>query len=197
MKTRSKDIRDRWPSIGVWRKVGEGSRKYYDYGRTKELIPIYDAALSARAVYFMSAHISKNWSGGGGVKAVSSSGGSSGRGKGTDVLYHMKVVKGRRKGKLRREEEEHSVAQTEGAFKETSDSGYVNSGTPSIFFSIVNGIMDEINIFEASEEEKSWREAALYSAMYCEGEMGQNQGRVLNGWRKCCHADSLGRNMGG
>lgn len=57
------------------------------------------------------------------MKAVSSSCSGSGRGTGTDVLYHMKVAKGSMKGKLRWEEEEQRAQQTEGASKDTSDYG--------------------------------------------------------------------------
>jgi len=61
----------------------------------------------------------------------------------------------------------------------------------------VTGIMNKFNTFEAFEEEKGWGYVALHSAMHCEVELGQNQGRVLDRWRNCCHKNSRRRNLGG
>lgn len=113
-------------------------------------------------------------------------GGGSGIGSGTSGLYYLKVERGRGIGKPRREEEEQGAAQPVGALTENFDFGYVISGPPSDFFSVLNGMMNERGMLAAFGEEKSRRGVAFYSAMHCVEEMGFKQGIAPEGWRKRC-----------
>lgn len=110
------------------------------------------------------------------MKEINSSGSGSGRGRRTMKLDYMKVAKFRRKGKLSREKEEQSAVQTEGPFKEVSNSEYVKPEIPSLLFSIIIDIMGKFNTCEASKEEKGWSSFSLHSEMECESQSDQNSG---------------------
>ena len=61
MKTRFKDNRDRWPPIGMWKKVGEGGRRVYDHGRIVGLAHTYDVVLLAEDLPFVHRAVEVCW----------------------------------------------------------------------------------------------------------------------------------------